>query len=414
MQTIRKILKSPISVLLGFTLGGFYGSYFPEYTETLGAIGQIFLNLMKMCVVPIIVSAATLGITKLLTTKSNVSVRKIVGVMGSLFVVFSLIGVLVGAVFRPADKVDVGASPTLNKIVLSASSFERQVEEPIEAQKSVSFIEFLRDSIPKNIFNSLSQTEIVQVVVFSFIFSLALAAVPGSTQIMNFLETIYKVFERIFSEIMTYLPIAAFCIMSTNITKIDPDAFLSMVPFVGYVNLAYVAVFLVGTLIINFRTKLGFIKSISHFKDPAIIALATSSSLAAIPSSIRVLNEFYKKNTNLVQSLIPLGIIVGRFSICLYFSFAAIFVGHIYLHDFTLLQMFYVVLLSIFAGISTIGITAGGILIPILAMVLDPIGLPFGALVFILVAMDPLISPMRTMIVAHSNITMATMVIDKD
>jgi len=76
--------------------------------------------------------------------------------------------------------------------------------------------------------------------------------------------------------------------------------------------------------------------------------------------------------------------------------------------------MFYVVLLSIFAGISTIGITAGGILIPILAMVLDPLGLPFGALVFILVAMDPLISPLRTMIVAHSNITMATMVIERD
>jgi|GEM_PF-6985683 len=414
MQKIRKILKNPVSVLLGFTLGGFYGSYFPEYTETLGAIGQIFLNLMKMCVVPIIVSAATLGVTKLLTTKSNVSVGKIVTVMASLFVVFSLIGVLVGGVFRPADKVDVGASPALNKIVLSASSLERNLDEPVEIQKSVSFIEFIRDSIPKNIFNSLSQTEIVQVVVFSFIFALALAAVPGSEKIMNFLDIIYKVFERIFSEIITFLPIASFCIMSTNITKIDPDAFVSMVPFVGYINLAYIVVFLVGVCIINYRTKLGFIKSITYFKDPTIIALATSSSLSAIPSSIKVLNELYKKNTNLVQSLVPLGIIVGRFSICLYFSFAAIFVGHIYLHDFTIMQMVYVVLLSIFAGISTIGITAGGILIPILAMVLDPIGLPFGALVFILIAMDPLISPMRTMIVAHSNLTMATMVIDKD
>jgi Na+/H+-dicarboxylate symporter len=335
-------------------------------------------------------------------------------VMASLFVIFSLIGVLVGNIFRPADKVNVGKSPTLNKIVLSASSFERGIKDPIEEQKAVSFMEFLRDSIPKNIFNSLSQSEIVQVVVFSFIFALALAAVPGSERIMNFLDIIYKVFERIFSEIITFLPIASFCIMSTNITKIDPDAFLSMVPFVGYINLAYLMVFFVGVLIINFRTKLGLIKSITYFKDPTIVALATSSSLAAIPSSIRVLNSFYQNNTNLVQSLIPLGIIVGRFSICLYFAFAAIFVGHIYLHDFTLIQLFYVVLLSIFAGISTIGITAGGLLIPILAMVLDPIGLPFGALVFILTAMDPLISPMRTMIVAHSNITMSTMVIDKD
>ena len=146
-------------------------------------------------------------------------------------------------------------------------------------------------------------------------------------------------------------------------------------------------------------------------KEPLLLAFTTQSSLACLPSAIDSLtNElrFESKSTNVV---LPLAITLCRFGPIAYFAIATIFVSSLYQAPLGFGSILILIAGSIFAGMATSGLS-GVLTLTMLSIVLSPLGLPIDAVLVLLIAIDPLINPFRTLTIVGISITVSCFISD--
>jgi len=401
---IKKILKSPFSLISGVILGLITGIYFPDFGIAIGPFGDVFINIMKMCIIPIIVTSISLSLSELLRTKTSQSMFRIVSTLLTVALISSCIGVGVSYFSVPGRGLDPTTSPTLKEVVDSAARLERELDEPIEPQTQKQFIQIVLSAFPNNIFQSLSQNKTFQIVIFSIIFGIAVAFILDKYQLVirPLLEATMNVFQKIFEGITVGLPVAVFCLMARDATEIGIDTVVGMAGFVWKYYIAFFILFILSTLTIMRRTRSGMGRTLLTLKVPLIIAVATQSSVASIPAAIRSLKEGFKLNEQITNMLVPLGTVVGRYGNALYFGFATLFVTQLYGIDLGVGDLVFISMMCVLAGISTAGAT-GVLTLGLLTIVLDPIGVPISAVIVLFIAVDPIIDPARTLLNVYTN-----------
>ena len=146
-------------------------------------------------------------------------------------------------------------------------------------------------------------------------------------------------------------------------------------------------------------------------KEPLLLAFTTQTSLACLPSAIDSLTNglrFESKSTNLV---LPLAITLCRFGPIAYFAIATIFVSSLYQSPLGFGDILILIAGSIFAGMATSGLS-GVLTLTMLSIVLSPLGLPIDAVLVLLIAIDPLINPFRTLTIVGISITVSCFISD--
>lgn len=174
-----------------------------------------------------------------------------------------------------------------------------------------------------------------------------------------------------------------------------------MVDFVVVMLGISLVIYLLGTLVIWQRSGRSFGQVLTAIKDPTILALATSSSLACLPAAISSLSEdlgFDRQTTDLVT---PLTITLCRFGSVAYFGAAALFVVQLYQKEMGLSTLLTILVGAILAGMATSGVT-GILTLTMLGLVLDPLRLPLEAVLVLFIAIDPLMDPLRTLGIVHT------------
>lgn len=415
-----KILKSPFTIIISVILGILFGLYEKEIALSWGVVGDVYLNLFQMTVIPILVTSIVASLAKLM--KDSSARRHITKILLTFLIVLfaiSLFGTAAGYFSRPGSNLGEGTTAVLDKIIKSSadtSSNEMALYDASEdfGEKKSFLVDFFVNIVPSNIFKAFSNGIVLQLVFFSIIFGVAIGFIEddSSTRLINGVVSLKDSFQKLINWTMYALPFGLVFLMGKQIAQVGVEILLAMVKFIVVFYLAGLVVIALSTLIIWIKSGIrNPLVVVQKLIDPLIISFATRNSFASLPSSVASLKGL-GFNANMVDLVFPLGLTVLRFGNIMYFAIASCFVSQIYNTTLSPASLVLVVVGSLLAGTATAG-ASGLLTLPMISLILDPIGLPVESILIVFMAIDSLIDPMRTLLIVYSNIATTALVSSK-
>jgi proton glutamate symport protein len=412
MSSLKRFASNPLVIMVSMFLGALVGIDYPEYGKMCVPIGEMFVSLIKMCLIPIVVSAVSSSVCHLLTQKNlGQSIFKITSyyILG-LFIFASIAG-SVAFFLEPAKNLLAGTHGKIQEISLNASFLDRTIDQSIEAQADKNLFQFITQSIPENIFKAFSDNNAFQILVFSIILGIATAFVGRDTQnvLVVFYDAVLSIFQKVVMSITIFLPFAVFALMATGALELGRETILDTFDFIWKTYVMYLVIFMICTLGMAIKYSMNPLQVVQAFKFSLVIAFATRSAIAAIPPCVETLTEKFRISSDLAKLLVPLGAVLARFGNTIYFAFLLVFISQLYGIPLTFDRFMVGMVACIFAGMNTSGAT-GAVTLGMLSLVTDPLGLPLGAILSLLVAIDPIIDPMRTLMIVYPNCFIVAMI----
>lgn len=381
-----------LGAVLGVVLGVFLGhTALPPQTSSrllLGfdVLGKIFINLLKMIMIPLVFSSITAGIGNL---KNSPQSRRIWPTLIGYSIITTALAATTGLLAMNFIKPGVGLNIQLFKSGMNAFQVH-----------SLSISEFARrlvDGLFMNPLAAMSQNNILGVVVFAVFIGAAIVLLGERSQTL--LKVINELFEITMTIVRWIMRLAPLGIMGL-LTKLVAEAHMPLL----FVLSKYILV-VVGTTLFHglitlpfilwLITKISPVKFFLGMKEALITAFSTSSSTATLPVSLRCVSENLNIDTPIARFVLPVGAALNMDGTAMYESMAALFVANLCGIHLTLLSQIVVVLTAMMASIGAPGIPSAGMVTMI--MVLQSVGLPAQA-VAILIAIDRPLDTIRTVV----------------
>lgn len=388
-------------VLIGLLLGIFAGIYLKQDAAGLKIFGTIFINLVKMVIVPLIFFALLSGITSM-SGEGNFTRIGIKGfaayILTSIFAV--IIGLTAGTVFKPGEGIN------LNEILQSQGS-----ALPEAAKKAPPAIsEFLLGLIPTNPISAMANDNFLQIIIFSIFTGITINIVGERARpVKEFIYASSQVTFKMIENIIKLAPFGVFGYMSWVVGTQGTDVLQSLAKLIAvFLGSCIIQYFVFGIMILVFAriSPLPFYRKILFTQS---IAFSTSSSKATLSTAMNQLQEkigVSKTNSNF---LMPLGVCINMDGTAIYLGICALFFAQAYGIDLTMQNYLMLVLTCTFGSIGAAGIPSGSIIF--MGMVLSSVGLPIEGIGIIL-GVDRVLDMIRTTI----NITgdsAITLIVDK-
>ncbi|MGB3512071.1 MAG: cation:dicarboxylase symporter family transporter [Microcoleaceae cyanobacterium] len=411
-------MRNPWSIVPGILLGLYLGIFHKNIAQILTPYGNLYLELLKMCVLPLLFSAITMSVGRLIgSNEANKYVKRILIVFSIGLVGVSIIGAFFTAFTNPGGNLDDSSLTALGIIVnkseldLEVSLSGKIIQDVVNEETTL--ISFLFNLVPENIFASLSEGNALETLFFSIVFGVAMGYLKQSYKedVFNILETVFQTSKKLIDWIILFLPIGLCCLLASQIATTGFGILAAMKNFVIITILIFFIIYIVSTLVIWQKADCSLGKVLISLKEPTILALATRSSFTCLPSSISALTELLKFDKQTVNLVIPLAITVCRFGPVAYFATTSVFVAQLYKHQLNFSSFVIIIIASALAGMATAGAT-GVLTLTLLDLVLQPLGLPLEAILVLLIAIDPIIDPFRTVGIVHTGIAATAAIAD--
>ena len=280
--------------------------------------GKIFLRLIKSLVSPLIFATLVVGIAG----HSNIKQLGRIGLKSILyFEIVTTLALFVGLVSINLSKAGVG-------VKVEASSANKEKSAELLEQTHVAK-DHLVDMFPENIAKSISENQVLQVVVFSIIFAIGISMLQNIThkqRMLNFCESLSEVMFK-FTDIVMYIaPLAVFGALASTVAKSGTDILFSLMKLVGTLYVGLVAFVLLVLLPIALAVKVPIRRFIKEVTEPVTLAFATASSEAALPKAMENMERFGVPK-KIVGFVIPTGYSFNLDGTTLYLSMASVFVA---------------------------------------------------------------------------------------
>ncbi|MEM9808830.1 MAG: cation:dicarboxylase symporter family transporter, partial [Cyanobacteria bacterium P01_D01_bin.56] len=409
-------LRSPWAILISVVLAIYMGTAHKETASLLAPLGDFYLGLLKMCVLPILLAAITTSIGRLMrSSDAALYIKRILMVFPLGMVAASGLTVVIAAITGPGRNLSTATLESLGVLVNDSSvDLEMALTGPLPEATNRGVGTFLLSLVPDNIFSALSQGDTLKVLIFSVIVGISLGLIRDrvTEPCFEILEAIYRTFNQLIDWLTVVLPIGLFSLLAYQLSQQGVDVMLSMINFIIAALVTYFVIYVVSTLVVWQQSKISFIRVLAALREPTILALATSSSLACLPSCIAQLSEDLKFNRQTVNLVTPLSITICRFGSVIYFALGSVFVMQLYDKPISFGNVLVVIVGSIFAGMATAGVT-GILTLTMLGIVLEPLQLPLEAVLVLFVAIDPIMDPFRTLGIVHTGIAVTSVIADK-
>lgn len=365
----------------------------PEFAVELRPFSTIFLRLIKTIVAPLIFATLVVGI-------AGHGDLKQVGRMGAkaliYFEVVTTIALFIGLAVVNVMKPGVGAS-------LQAATNAGEL-----VAKKQSFGDVLTHVFPQSFFQAAAEGEVLQIVVFTLIFSFGLAMLGKEKRdvILTFCDSLAEVMFKFTNIVMKYAPIGVAAAIAVTVGNKGLSVLvnLGLLIVALYIALILFVVFVFGGVALI--AKVPMRQFFNAVKEPALIAFSTSSSEAALPKAMLAM-EALGVPRRIVSFVIPTGYSFNLDGTSLYLSLAAIFVAQAAGIDLSLGQQFIIVLTLMLTSKGVAGVSRAALVV--LAGTLSSFGLPLEG-VAVLLGVDQLMDMGRTMVNVIGN-CLATVVI---
>lgn len=367
-----KSFKIPLvwQIVAGILLGIAYGLLLPGHIQYVSWMGDIFMSLLKMVVVPIVFTSIFLGVTGIGGTHN---LGKITAKTLVYYFATTLIAVVICLFLVNLIKPGAGLGLVSGSVV----------PENFEAG-SHSIKDQLIGIVPSNIFTAMAKDNLVSVIFFTVVFAIFSAGLPEKhyNLLVDFFEAVYDVIMRITVFILKFAPAGVFAIVANMIgtQAQDMDKLSSMAGSLGMLILTVwagclIQAFIILPLSVKLLAGENPWRHMRKMSVPLITAFTTCSSSATLPLSIRDTQEKCGVSSKIAKFTLPLGATINMNGTALFECVAAVFIANAYGIELTVGQEITIVVTSLLAGIGCAGIPMAGLVM--IAVVLNAAGLPF-------------------------------------
>lgn len=365
-------------VLGALLLGVAVGVVFGEQATVLKPLGTLFINAIRMLVVPLVFFALITSITSLAdTSKMQRLAVKTIGLFLLTAFIASLIGLAVGSLISWGDSLN-----------LTATTVRERNIPPVA--------DVLTGLIPTNPVAALAEANILQIILFAAIFGIAINKVGEKAEPMKkLMQAGAEIMYQITRMVLQLTPLGVFGLMAWVVGSYGLATLLPLAKFIGAI---YVACLIHMVLIYGGLVKLfGGMGIRQFFKAvlPAqLVAYSSASSYGTLPVTFKVVTEDLKVSKNYASFVLPLGATINMDG-CggIFPAIAAIFIAHIYNIPLDLLDYLLIAATATIASVGTAGVP--GTAMVMLTVTLSVVGLPIEGIAFI-AAVDRIIDMMRT------------------
>ena len=341
-------------------------------------IGQGFIRLMQMLVVPLVFCSLICGSMAIGDTKTLGKV----GIKTVLFYLFTTT-LAVTVALTVASIINPGIGVTMDNV--SKADITIADKQP--------FKETLLNIIPKNPVESLANADMLPIIVFALFVGIMLAKLGSkASTVANFFNEFNNIMMEMTMAVMSVAPIGVFCLIARTFANIGFDAFVPMLKYMAAVILAlFIQCFGVYQILLFIFTRLNPLKFVKKFFPVMNFAFTTATSNATIPLSIDTLNKKMGVSKKISSFTIPLGATVNMDGTSI--MQGVIFIAQVYGMSLTTSDLITVVATATLASIGTAGVPSVGLIT--LAMVLQSVGLPTEGIALIM-GIDRILDMLRT------------------
>ncbi len=401
LETPKNLTRNILlGMFLGFVLGSiaYYLDIIPSSIENFIQVyifnlgGSIFINLLKMLIVPLVFFSLVSGISSLssLTSLGNITIKTISLYLGTTAIAVS-ISLLVASIFKPG------------------AGYSSNIAAPEKLPEGQSVYSTILDIFPSNIIEAMANNQMLAIVFFSILFGLALNKTNHLTgNLSESFERLNTVFMQLVLMIMSYAPIGVFCLIGKFVITDGLDIFQEAVMYV--VLLISVLIFhaiVTYSIFLKIFTNLSPIVFFKKIKETAIFAFSTSSSAATIPVTLKTVTTDLGVNKNIGSFVIPVGATINMDGTAIMQGMATVFIAQMSGIDLSIFQYVQVVLLAVVASIGAAAVPSAGTIT--LVIILQQFGLPLEAIGIIL-AVDRILDMIRTSVNVTGDATVACIV----
>jgi aerobic C4-dicarboxylate transport protein len=341
-----------VRVLVAIALGVAIGVTWPAVGRAMKPVGDTFVNLVRMVIAPVISLTIVLGVahTGDLKRVGRVGLKALV--YFEVVTTFALaIGLVVMNLVRPGEGIDASH--------VSAADVSQYMAQGQELR----FVDFVTHIVPSSVVGAFAQGEILQVVLFSILFGVALASLGEAGRVVTrLLDGLMQVFFRIVAIIMVVAPVGAFGAMAYTIGTFGVASLLSLGRLMACVY-ATMAVFIFVVLgLIARLSGFSLLHLLAHIKDEILIVLGTSSSEAVLPRMLDRM-ERYGCARSVVGLVIPTGYSFNLDGTSIYLSMATLFIAQAYGVHLALGQQLAVLAVLMVTSKGAAGVTGSGFIV---------------------------------------------------
>jgi len=338
-------------------------------SEYLGIITALFLRLIKMIIAPLVFATLVAGIAHMgdAAALGRIGLRSMIWFIGASLVSLTL-GLLLVNLLQPGVGLD---------LALPAADAASGVEKT-----GFSLHEFITHLVPASVFEAMAKNEILQIVIFSLFFGVAITAIGEKARpIVKGVEALVHVMLQVTNYVMRVAPFAVFAAVTAAIAAEGPGILIDFGRFIGsfYLGLAILWTVLIGAAFLLVGGRASHL--VRYIRDPIVLAFSTASSEAAYPRTLEALDRFGVP-PRIASFVLPLGYSFNLDGSMMYMTFASIFIAQAYGIDLTLGQEITMLLVLMVTSKGMAGVPRASLVV--IAATLSLFNIPEAGLLMIL------------------------------
>jgi len=400
MKRISLAWQILIGLVLGIVVGTiFYGN--PDVAKFLQPIGDIFLRLIKMIVIPIVISSLIVGIASVGDTKK---LGKLGGKTILYFEIITTVAIIVGLlaanIFQPGSGVDMSS--------LEKTDINSYVDTA-EAVESHGIADTFVNIVPPNIFQAFVEGNMLAIIFFSVFFGLGVTAIgERGKPIIAFFQGTAETMFWVTNQVMKFAPFGVFALIGVTVSKFGIESLvpLGKLVIVGYATMLFFVVVVLG--FVAQLVGLNIFHIIRLLKEELILAYSTSSSETVMPRIMEKMEKFGCPKS-ITAFVIPTGYSFNLDGSTLYQALAALFIAQMYGIDLSIADQISLVLVLMLTSKGIAGVP--GVSFVVLLATLGAVGIPPEGLAFI-AGIDRILDMARTVVNVIGN-SLAAVVMSK-
>ncbi len=367
-------------------------------------IGQVFLRLLFMIVVPLVFASLALGVANLgdLGTLGKIGLRTLLYFL-VLTTAATIIGLFLVEIFQPGKGFDASVQARLMELYGESSS------KVIDRSKEITFtlMTFVDMVLPRNILKAFVDMQMLPIILVALLFGIVLTKMnaPEVDSLKRGLNGLNEFSVRIVDMAMNLAPYAVPCLIFGVSARfgfeiLKPLGMYVILVFTGYL----IHLIVVYSIILRTAAGVNPWKFFKAIKPIMITAFSTSSSNATLPTTIRVSEEDLRISPKIAGFVLPLGATANMNGTALYEGLTVLFIAQIFGVDLTLGQQAMVVVMTVLTAIGTAGVPGGSL--PLIVLVLQSVGVPPEGIGIIL-GVDRILDMGRTVLNVTGDVTAA-------
>ncbi len=400
-ERLQRWSTHPWTVLCCVLAGGLLAWSAPAFAKSLSFVGLIYVDLLKMIVMPFMVSAVIFTLQKLLR---DGGVGQVLGRLTLVFVALSvtaaLIATLATLIMRPGSKLSPAGKVALGQVVGAAADNSHTVmalHQPEAPAKLMSLYDVFDSLIPSNIFAALANGETLKALVFALLFGLALGRLPGrlADALGQSLEAIFHACQVLTRWVTLPVPLILICMTASQMAASGLEPLRAMMGFVVTFLAISVILLALSLVLISRRCGRSLAVVLDAMREAFALSVATNNSASCMPPMVDGLVERLNFSRARVELLVPLSVSLLRTGAIAYFVCATMFIADLYGRELGAMELGLLVLISVLSGFASTGM-AGILTISFVGVACNYLSLPFEAAFILFAAVDPVCAMART------------------